>query len=92
MTNRSTFVEFSVEPAVKPISISPTIERHRLTALINTNLCEPYTATISIEANSERDALVLFEWFKHQAEAASAPLRSPRPQQRRSPKSALNSS
>lgn len=71
MSNRSTFVEFSGEPAVKPISISPTIERHRLTALINTNLCEPYTATISIEANSERDALVLFEWFKQQAEAAA---------------------
>jgi len=73
MTNRSTFVEFSGEPAVKPISISPTIERHRLTALINTNLCEPYTATISIEADSERDALVLFEWFKQQSEAAPVP-------------------
>jgi len=34
MTNRSTFVEFSDEPPVKPISISPTIERHRLTALV----------------------------------------------------------
>lgn len=70
MINGITFVEISGEPTDRPISISPTIERHRLTGLIKTNLCKSYTATISIEADSEQDARVLFEWFKQQGEAA----------------------
>ena len=62
------FVEFSEEPVVRPISVSPTIQRHRLTGMIDSDLCIPFTATISIEADSEAEARVLYTWFKRHAE------------------------
>jgi hypothetical protein len=66
------FVEISEDPMVRAIGVTRTINRYRVTGVIDTDMCTPFTATISIEADSEPDATMLYAWFKEVAAEAVA--------------------